>query len=586
MTAQSEDATDDWSQSEIARVRVVALTLILAVLTVSMGMGFASAEQYQWIGKGGRSVHPSAWSAFVPRAAIWAFSPPYAIVAAMALLRVRATGRILGVVVRVMGAVCIMIFALPSAYFLPSIVWTIAKVFAGGQSTIIGLAESATLLGILWTWRPLLRAGDCLHRAWVGASNIRTQVTAAAYAIVAYIAVWIVSLIAPAEMERSRLKDAEARRAEVKAAERARIPVGAPLALAWRVTLRERPPSHDPSEPPGIAIGSDGIIYAALADAVVAIDPTGRVRWTNETISCYQSRPVPDRNGLVYIGGRDGVLHSLRAQNGFAAWQMRLTPALRWSTPVPTPAIASDGSIYAGASGPSGPTQLYRLLSDGRVIWHVEVPGELDSPAILDRGDTAIMTHGRLLSAIAPDGRTLWTAAAKGWMAIPLLLPDRSIGLADGERIAILSRTGGQVAQQTHASAVWAVDDTTALFATGVRLTLRARMRQPMNADTLPAWRDVWNYNAIRIADDEHVLGVALMSGGRAAVSTQSRVVILRLTDAHPIAEFVPPLRPAPSYSGGMLPPLLSAPVLGSDGTIYVAGTDQSLYALRDTLTR
>jgi outer membrane protein assembly factor BamB len=294
---------------------------------------------------------------------------------------------------------------------------------------------------------------------------------------------------------------------------------------------------------------------------------------------------VPGNNGLLYVGGGDGVLYALNAENGTVAWQVRLTTKSQWPTPVLTPAITSDGSVYAGASGPIGPTQLYRVSPDGRVVWRLEVPNALESSAVLDRGDTAFITVGHVLQAIAPDGRALWSAAARGWLAIPFLLPDRSIGLADGERLAILSRAGKQIAQQAHASGVWVVDDTTALFGRGGQLTLATQMQRVVAAaDTLPAWRDVWHYNPVRIDDHEYIAGVALMAGGSVVVSTQSRVVVLRVGDGLPIAEYVPGPRPGPYNTNRM--PYLSAPVLGVNGTIYVAGTDQSLYAVRDTLTR
>jgi hypothetical protein len=64
--------------------------------------------------------------------------------------------------------------------------------------------------------------------------------------------------------------------------------------------------------------------------------------------------------------------------------------------------------------------------------------------------------------------------------------------------------------------------------------------------------------------------GAAILpSLDRVALSTSSRVVVLRLADGHPVAEYVR----GPSF--------LSPPGVGPDGTIYVADADHHVYALR-----
>ena len=73
---------------------------------------------------------------------------------------------------------------------------------------------------------------------------------------------------------------------------------------------------------------------------------------------------------------------------------------------------------------------------------------------------------------------------------------------------------------------------------------------------------------------------------GELVIATSARVVVLRLADGSPVTEFVVPEYQPGKQSYQSMFRSLSSPVVGSDGTVYVADGAHHVYALRDTAGR
>src|SRR5439155_3853285 len=136
-----------------------------------------------------------------------------------------------------------------------------------------------------------------------------------------------------------------------------------------------------------------------------------------------QSSAAIAPDGTAYIGLHSGTLFALRdpvgAGNQLAArWSFHPIGGSSWHA---TPAIARDGTVYAGFSdnntAPDAPGTLYALQApsigiEPAVLWSVDLgPGrQTSSPTIGPDGMIYAMGGNGRLSAIAPDGRVAWTA--------------------------------------------------------------------------------------------------------------------------------------------------------------------------------
>ncbi len=212
--------------------------------------------------------------------------------------------------------------------------------------------------------------------------------------------------------------------------------------LLWSIPLDEK--GNLSSTP---AIGPDGTIYVGSRYYLCAVWPDSSWRWYMNAPECYTVSPALTADGLILIPGREvrNKLYCYNA-NGELQWEFLTTvdngPA--------SPAIAADGSIYAGFNGLRQFAQdeyLYKLNPAGEEQWHAVLPEQLSSmrnlgaPAIGATGSVHVVCKNLKTTASDPSpllqtfpsgNDSVATVMLPGWPEGALSVSGAAIG-ANGE---------------------------------------------------------------------------------------------------------------------------------------------------------
>jgi hypothetical protein len=162
------------------------------------------------------------------------------------------------------------------------------------------------------------------------------------------------------------------------------------------------------------AIGFDGTLYFVASGWLYAVTPLGQIKWqslvddTNSTPYLPLS-PSVGVDGTIYTGSF--FVHKLRAikPDGTEKWSMTLAGPTSES-----PAIAGDGTIYIVAGG------LYSFAPDGTGL--LSGGGTnlgAASPVLGTDGNIYVADNDLALTAVQPNGRTVWRAVPYGVRALP-----------------------------------------------------------------------------------------------------------------------------------------------------------------------
>jgi outer membrane protein assembly factor BamB len=203
-----------------------------------------------------------------------------------------------------------------------------------------------------------------------------------------------------AEVEWSAYRADAARSASTKAA----LPEKA--ALTWKADGR---PGVDPTAPVaagGLVFvgGTDGVLRALGAD-------DGKARWTAYTGGALRFPPAI-ADGRAIVGSGDGWVYAFEAATGRLLWRFRAAPAERriavfdallstW--PAAAPVAVAKGIVYAAAGmNAFDGTHVYALdAATGRIVWQNNASGHLESDArsgVAVQGET-LLHDGRLFLA-------------------------------------------------------------------------------------------------------------------------------------------------------------------------------------------
>lgn len=143
------------------------------------------------------------------------------------------------------------------------------------------------------------------------------------------------------------------------------------------------------------SIGADGTIYVGgPSSGLYSISTSGSVNWTTSAgYQNYLSCPAVAPDGTIIVKGDDGGVYAIRP-NGSKRWHYYTNDSAQdYTTPVSSPAIGSDGSVYVVGTGSKG--GIYGLDQYGNLVWkHLTSDASLSSPAIGAVGTVYVGTGG------------------------------------------------------------------------------------------------------------------------------------------------------------------------------------------------
>lgn len=186
------------------------------------------------------------------------------------------------------------------------------------------------------------------------------------------------------------------------------------------------------ASPTPAVIGSDGTIYVSGDDGCLhVVNPDGSKKWAYYTGK--GTSPVIGEDGTIYVGSEDGNLYAINP-DGNKKWSYSTSES--FSTVLAAPAIDKDGTIYFGSSA----QHLYALNPDGTMKWsyYTDFGGAIfTTPAIASDGTIYATTNriDKILYAINPDGSLKWSL--DGIIGTPVIDSDGTIYVGEKDLYAI-----------------------------------------------------------------------------------------------------------------------------------------------------
>jgi hypothetical protein len=271
----------------------------------------------------------------------------------------------------------------------------------------------------------------------------------------------------------------------------------------------------------GVPIAEDGSLVVNQEGRILtALDAEGRTLWRVETASG-ATGAARDRRGEFYLATPDGFLER-RSPEG----------TLRWRTAVgsagpTTPMISTDSRIVLGAVD----GRIRAFSPHGAKEWEHTASTAAVRGGAIGPGGTLVFTAGNRLLALRPDGSLLWQAELSGSAGLPVVAPDGAVHLGMLDLPSPSSPPAGRVS-------VYESDG-------------RLRWSRPVDSPALQSGA---------IAAD----GTFFIPAGSALLAWNRNGT----------------LRFRHTTEGSNL----SAPLIGFDGTVYLADGFSRLMALRGTL--
>ncbi|MEI6634224.1 MAG: PQQ-binding-like beta-propeller repeat protein [Chlamydiota bacterium] len=183
--------------------------------------------------------------------------------------------------------------------------------------------------------------------------------------------------------------------------------------------------------------------------------------WSYVTGFDVRSSPAIGSDGSVYAGSRDNRLYVLDS-GGILEWSYNTGFNIYDSSP----ALGADGRIYVGAMHPSGGSPLCVFTSVGTVAWSY-FTGEMimSSPVIGTEGGISFSSHDNTLYALYSSGSLFWSYRCGSDYSSPALALNgvRYVGSGDNRAYAISNDgtlkwsylTGGPVASSPTVTSGW-----------------------------------------------------------------------------------------------------------------------------------
>lgn len=173
----------------------------------------------------------------------------------------------------------------------------------------------------------------------------------------------------------------------------------------------------------GIPIADDGSLMLNQAGRrLTALDGHGRVLWSSETAQAATGL-ARDRRGDSYLTTSDGFLER-RTADGTLRWRS----AIGAQDPT-TPMISTLSQVILGAVD----GRVRAFSSSGEKLWESDSLGAPISGGAIAPSGTLVFAGNNRLIALGPDGTLQWRINLPGRAGIPVIAPDGAIhlGMAD-----------------------------------------------------------------------------------------------------------------------------------------------------------
>lgn len=255
---------------------------------------------------------------------------------------------------------------------------------------------------------------------------------------------------------------------------------GTEASAVWTVDLGPGRVSASP------VVSDDGTIYALGGPGkLMAIAPTGQVRWTAQVGPAVKATPAIALDGTIYAPSSDGKLYAVAppsggGQEGSVKWTFDFgqhlgpTPLVVSQAAGPggggggangigsgaSPMIAPDGMIYIGANN----SNFYAIRPDGSLAWLYEAERELAgiwaTANLAADGQTVYFgaNKGGIYALNRADGKLKWRFNIFGSVYSSTVLDRNGVlysGSTVGHIFAIDSNTGQQIFDYDAGMSVW-----------------------------------------------------------------------------------------------------------------------------------
>ncbi len=271
------------------------------------------------------------------------------------------------------------------------------------------------------------------------------------------------------------------------------------------------------------AIANDGTVYIGSDDDnLYAINPDGTLKWTYLTGGNVRNSASIGADGTIYIGSDDDNLYALNP-DGTEKWRF----AAGGNVNLTTNAIGSDGTIYIGSSS----DKVFAVNPDGTEKWNYVVDGDILSLALT--GNMLYFTHNgsRKLISLDVSGST----PIQNWAFTHGAFTAGSMAIDDDNTVYFQGDLGGGSGK------IWAI-----------------------KSDGTEKWSFSLSGSASRG-------GVVLAQDGTLYAATKEA------TDHFRAINSVDGSLKWTFTTGGKLS---SAPVVDSDGNVYIGSEDDTFYVL------
>ncbi len=335
--------------------------------------------------------------------------------------------------------------------------------------------------------------------------------------------------------------------------------------------------------------------FLVLSFGLVVRAQTPPTNWVFATGGAIGSSPAMGPDGTVYIGSDDGKLYAVNP-DGSKKWEYKTGGAVQ-----APPAIGRDGSIYVGSNDKT----FYALNPDGTKRWSFATQGQIGGCAAIDAANTIyIGSQDGNIYALGPNGQSRWTFTTGGGVyASPAIGADGSlyIGSYDGRFYAIRENgttnwsflTGNAI----YASAAIGPDET--IVVASLDKTLYA-----LKADGTKLWQFTTGapiYSSPVIGPDNTIYvgstdtkfyairpdgtqkwvvttGYSILYS-TASVAANNSIYVGSFNSS--LLAFSPGGTTNWTFATGA--PVVSSPLIGPDGSVYVGCRDAKLYCLPGT---